>query len=581
MVSRVMAGVLGVVVVGLAGCATTPKWAAATTKAEEKFPPRAELQKVIERPSRLDASRQAAAAVEEWTLAGPFAARLEFQRVPASSAWERALVDAQPSLAQSLSEDHRCIAREVARFMVAKAAYPGNSLQAFINRRCGTTATHVGLRSLSGEVDARVPEAEWLAHWKPKLGEMAQALGLVDLAGIAVAREGTKAVLIVAGSKAGATLGRPVPLLGPGLARVEVHGRLARGGAERISAFINQGELDAAPCKTLGALQPPEFAFECEVREGDQRTTVELAAFDPGRILGRGIVSFTLWPGGPGEATWRRPAKSAEVAPGEFPARFLAAVNALRARAGLGELSEAKAQSVTAAGLAPHYFAAQLGEGDPLDADRIALGMMAGWDVGTDIVSSGFGNEWLSGSRDLDTFLEFCLDSPYQRKALTEARATHMAIGPFEPSSSAALAAIFATYVPLGTFDRKASEIAIITRLNQLRLDRGLPLAQWTLWPQDEGAHIERNLKSRRYAPEDAIGHALEATAAVSKDRVQGYVQLVDDLDNFQFPPEVLLRPDINVFLAVGTYRAEGWAQTRYVVCFVLAKKGDVETAAR
>ena len=73
----------------------------------------------------------------------------------------------------------------------------------------------------------------------------------------------------------------------------------------------------------------------------------------------------------------------------------------------------------------------------------------------------------------------------------------------------------------------------------------------------------------------------LEASSAVAVGRVTGYVQLVDDLKNFQFPPEVLTRPDIKVFIAVGVYRGEEWAQTRYVVCIVIANSGDIETASR
>ena len=206
--------------------------------------------------------------------------------------------------------------------------------------------------------------------------------------------------------------------------------------------------------------------------------------------------------------------------------------------------------------------------------------MMAGWDVGIDIVSSGFGSEWLSGTRDLSVFLEFVLDSPFTRKSITEPKATLLAVGPVE-SAASSLAAIFATYVPMGTFDRKESEIAIITRLNQMRLDRKLGLAQWTLWPEDEGAVVAANLAAKRWEPSDAARYTLEKTSEVAKGQVTGYVQLVDDLENFQFPPEVLSRPDINVFLAVGVYRGEAWAQSRYVVCFVLAHAKDIETAAR
>jgi hypothetical protein len=210
----------------------------------------------------------------------------------------------------------------------------------------------------------------------------------------------------------------------------------------------------------------------------------------------------------------------------------------------------------------------------------VALGMMAGWDVGVDIVSSGFGSEWVSGSRDVQVFMEFVLDSPFQRKSVTNPKATLLAVGSVETAASS-LAAIFATYVPLQKFDRKESEVAIITRLNQLRIDRQLKPAQWTLWPADEGAVVEANLAAKRWTPKDAAQHALERTAEVARGRVNGYVQLVDDLENFQFPPEVLMRPDINVFLAVGVYRHEDWAQSRYVVCFVISQAGDIETASR
>jgi hypothetical protein len=361
---------------------------------------------------------------------------------------------------------------------------------------------------------------------------------------------------------------------------VVLRGRLARGGAERISALINKGSLGVETCKTLDALTPPEFAFECPVDANDVRTTLEVAAFDQGRILGREVFTLTLWPKGTASTTWERPKGSTDVAAAEFNERFLEAVNKLRANANLPLLSLNKAQSATASLLVPHYFAAAFGEEDALEADRVAMGMMAGWDVGLDIVSSGFGSMWLSGTRDLSLFLEFVLDAPFTRKSVTDPKATQLAVGTLDNVNSS-LAAIFSTYVPLGTFDRKEAEIAIITRLNQMRLDRKLGLAQWTLWPQDEGAVVETNLVSKRWGPDEASQYVLEKTAEVAKGSVRGYVQLVDDLENFQFPPEVLMRPNVNVFLSVGVYRAESWAHSRYVVCFVLANNSDIETASR
>lgn len=567
-----------IVVAVCSACATTPKWAGANTLAEEKFPSRAEIAQLAQKPPKLDTARLGADVVESWELAGPFPDSLNAAVVPAVTDWEKALVAVAPKFAEGLTEDHRCLARELARYHVKRKQFPGHSLQRFMEFRCATTAKHLNVNSLSGEVPKNVNDAQWLAQWKGELGKYASRASS-DLVGIAALRDGDHAVMVLVTSEAGAILEKAVPLTTKDMKTVELRGRLGRGGAHRISARINQGSLDSADCRTLDAVSAPQFAFECPVRSGDVRAVVEVAAFDEGRILGRKVIDLVVWPTGQPSNTWARAKGSADVPAGLLASRFVGEVNAMRTRANLPVLTEVPAQSATATALAPHYFAASFGQGDPLEADEVALAMLAGWDVSVETVSSEFGNTWLSGTRDLSLFMEFLLDSPFQRHALTDPRATHIAVGAYEEPGS--LAAIFATYVPLKSFDRKDSEIAIITRLNTMRQQRGLPLAQWTLWPEDEGAVIARNLAARRWGPSDASRHALNATAEVAKGQVIGYVQLVDDLDHFQFPPEVLLRPNINVFLAVGTYRGETWAQTRYVVCFVLAKQGDIETASR
>jgi hypothetical protein len=572
-------GRLAWVVVLVAGCATTPKWQSATTMAEEKFPPRAELQQVALRPAKLDTAKHDTVAVDSWSLEGPFPSEATVTPIPPSTPWELELAKAVPALGKVLTADQQCIAREVALFWLAHQSYPGNSLQAFIERRCGTTAPQVRLSSLSGEIPETTTDAEWLEHWKANLATQAQGLGTPDVAGIAVRRDGKRGVMVIAIAQLGARYTAPLPLVGTS-GSIVLRGRLATGGADRIDALINKGPHGVAQCKALEVLSPPEFAIECPVDAADDRTTLELVAYDPGRMLGRRVASLLLWPKGAPVNLWQRPGGHVDVAAGEFDTQFLAAVNAMRATALLPLLSLAKQQSATASLLAPHYFSAAFGEGDPVDSDRVALGMMAGWDVGLDIVSSGFGSQWLSGTRDLSVFLEFVIDSPYTRQSITDPRATHLAVGSVANVTSS-LAAIFATYVPLGTFDRKESETAVITRLNQERLDHKLRLAQWTLWPSDEGEVVALNLAAKRWDPNDALQHVLGKSAEVSRGRVSGYVQLVDDLKTFKFPPEVLTRPDINVFISVAVYRGEAWAQSRYVVCLVIANAHDIETASR
>lgn len=567
-----------VLVIG-AGCATTPKWAGASTMAEEKFPGRAELQQVVLRVPKLDTAKHDAVAVESWTLEGPFPSEVTVTMVKPTTPWELELAQAAPALGEVLSADQQCIAREVARFLLEHKSSPGNSLLAFIERRCGTTANAVQLHFLSGDVPESVTDAEWLAQWKDGMAKQAQALGTPDVAGLAVRRDGKRGVMVLTTAELGARYTAPIPLLGTN-GTVVLRGRLFKGSAERIDALINKGAYGVAHCKTLDVLSPPEFALECPVDPADEHTTLELVAYDAGRMLGRRVASFLLWPKGAPVSVWKGPAGHEEVAAGEFESRFLMAVNSIRTSAGLPLLSIAKQQSATARGLAPHYFSAAFGEGDPLDSDRVALGMMAGWDVGVDIVSSGLASQWLSGTRDLSVFVEFILDSPYTRQAIIDPRATQLAVGAVENVVSS-LAAIFATYVPIGTFDRKESELALITRLNELRVDRKLKIVQWTTWPIDEGEVMAQNLAAKRWEPREALRYVLGKSAEVSQGQVSGYVQLVDDLKNFQFPPEVLTRPDIKVFLAVGVYRGEEWAQSRYVVCFVIANSKDVQTASR
>ncbi|MFT3714350.1 MAG: hypothetical protein QM817_42355 [Archangium sp.] len=550
----------------------------ASSLATENFPSRESVKGLTARPVRLDVAKISSDVVDSWELAGPFPQALGAINVQPTTDWEKELATVAPSTARAFTEDHRCIAREIARYYASRKQYPGHSLQRFIELRCATTADRVAFKGFSGTVPAGMSDADWFAQAKGSLAKMGN-IGNPELVGIAAARDGERGAVVIVTGEAGAIFPRPVPNSVAGMKSIELRGKMAHGSALRLEARINQGALESVGCRTLDAASPPEFAFTCDVAPGDTRTVVEVAAFDEGRLFGRKVVDLVVWPTAAPTNTWSRAKGSSDVPTGLLASRFVSEVNALRTRAGLPSLTEVPEQSATATLLAPHYFASQFGQTDPLEADAIALAMMAGWDVGLDIVSSGFGSSWLSGTRDLALFVEFLLDSPFQRFAVTDKRATHIAVGTFEDPTS--LAALFATYVPLGTFDRPAAETAVITRLNTLRRDRGLPLAQWTRWPIDEGALVAQKLGAREWTPRDASQYILQTTAGVSHGEVVGYTQLVDDLEHFQFPPEVLTRQDVNVFLSVSTYRAEEWAHTRYVVCFVLAKPGDVQTASR
>ncbi len=565
------------VLVVLSGCASSKY--TATSMGVEHFPKRDQLQELAQQPVTVDLASKTPSSVETWTLKGPFPTTAGIvQHVTPATPWEQEIAKQSPGFVKNLSEDMQCMARETAAYYAVKELFPTQSLREFIARRCGTSTISWEIWGVHGEVPANVSDAEWISQWRESFAADLKRAGSPDLSGIGVAREGTHVAVVLVWGAPSAVFTKSIQLVGT-TGSVEIRGRLTSGYAERIDAAINKGEFGVTACKTLDAVAPPEFAFSCPVDAKDARTSLAIASFEPGRILGMNIGAFTLWPTGAPRNQWAHDSTNAEVPIGEFNARFLQAVNELRARAKLSQLAEAPNQTLTANKLAPRYFDALFRTGSTQAADMIALGMLAGWDVETDIVSSGFGSVFI-GTRDLPTFMEFALDDPFQRDALVNPRATIFAAGTIDTLEHG-LAAIFATYVPLVDFDRKKAEIAIITRLNQMRLDRKLGLAQWTLWPEDEGAKVYERLKALQWTPNDALQYVLNKTSQVAKGDVRGYVQLVDDLNHFQFPAEVLMRSDINVFLAIGTYKAADWAQSRYVVCFVVAHNKDIETTSR
>ena len=563
----------------LLGCGCATGFGAAKTSVADRFPTQEDLKSITAKPAAFDPAKYDAAVVERWQLLGPLPTVAAVTPVSAESISERAVLQAAPAWGHALTAELRCYAREYAHFDAARGKAPGVSLRDFMRRRCGVTARRVDVYELHGTVTPKTTTERLEQDWSVDLPKAIAGRPTPDAAGVSLQREGDRAVLVVASADFDSVMDGPVPLVGTNGALI-LRGRLARGGAERLSAMINHGTHGVETCKRIDAVEPPRFAFECPVDAKDHRTTAEVVAFDEGRLLGRQVAGFLLWPEGRPDDTWSRPAGSADVKDSEFNEKFTAAVNAVRAQGGLPAVTWVAEQSATAAELAPYFFEASFDEEeDGSRSDRIALGMMAGWNVKEELVSSDFGNEWVSGSRDMNVLMDFMLDSPFGRHAVVNPKATLLASG-LVPDAGESFGVIFATYVPMPKFDRKAAEEAIIIRLNEMRLERKLPLAQWTWWPQDEGAVAQAKLASRDWSPDQAADYVLHKTAEVARGEVRGYLQLVDDLEHFEFPPEVLMRKNINVFLSVGVYRGPKWAHARYVVCFVLAKQGDIEVAS-
>src|SRR5262249_31843246 len=118
----------------------------------------------------------------------------------------------------------------------------------------------------------------------------------------------------------------------------------------------------------------------CEVANDDDFTWFELVSVPPGRILGHAFVEAMVFPKGAPTPTFT--AVKRDEGPGPPSAHAIVeALNARRAEAGLQPVTLDLGESGVISKVVPHYFAAATGRLDEVIADKVVLGIQAGWDV--------------------------------------------------------------------------------------------------------------------------------------------------------------------------------------------------------
>lgn len=146
---------------------------------------------------------------------------------------------------------------------------------------------------------------------------------------------------------------------------------------------------------------------------------------------------------------------------------LLGGINAVRTEAALPGVRSAEAQSRTATQLAPYYFASRYG-GDSAVADKVALGLLAGWDVDGMVREGHFGAQW-SYERDVAAFVEAAIASPFGREALLDPQAVQIALGPLVDKDNPGFGAVFGTYAMIDATGRTDNAAAVVARLTKLR----------------------------------------------------------------------------------------------------------------
>ncbi|MEW6429892.1 MAG: hypothetical protein AB1730_00165 [Myxococcota bacterium] len=538
----------------LTACATT-----------SRFTTREELERVLSSPRPAKLFRDATVDVERWELAGPFPERVGDAPHGTGDAWSRLFVERAQRKGARPVEPLACVARETARFIAAKGGYPGSLLKDFIVARCGNAAPKVALRSLAGDVPDEVSDDDLFARWKADVGKMSEELEPGQLAGFALVREGGKAAAVVASiTPRGAV--EPLSIFPSERHTVVVRGT-APVGAASVYGYANQGQTKSARCVD-SKLPLPAFELTCEVNAADAHAWIDVSSAEKDRLLSSGFVRLLVWPAGAPSNTFERPVYGTPG--GELsPAGVLAQVNAVRAQAGMAPLELSAAQSADNHELAPFFFDA-LFRDDAQQQDRIALGVIAGWRVESEITGGTFVSEWVDVP-DLSLLVAHHLESAGARAALLDPEHRVLAVGLYrEEGFVGSLLSVYAKATPPTWPD---STEALLLQLDEARKKQGKPEAQWIRLPSELEKRLAEAVAKQESDDEEALGHFMSEAMEVTKRPVHGWRIHVSKLNEVDWPETLLKKEQLEVLGVVTVQRAKGspWADYLILVVELLA----------
>lgn len=550
----------------------------AFTKSPYSFPSRAKLVQEAQKPAPAQLYGEPVAEVASWTVEharstlgpAPFSGEHPF----AAQLAEALAAHGEPVI---VSEALTCTAQETARFRASTGHAPSLAIARFIAARCGSH--YASLVSAWSLESTREPD-DVQSHFAEQMGaSFAKALASKPTAvGVGFAQVGTQYVATIATGREGVKLNEQA-LTPDGQGHVTVEGELPFD-AEALEGLINQGPRGYATCERSETIALPRFRFVCPMAEGDSSAWIELLGQRRGRVLSQRVLEVLAIREGAEVNTFSmqqaasRLVSSAE----EFESYALAEVNAVRKQAGLHPLAPEAKQALATRALAPHFFHAVHVSGDDAQADTIALGLLAGYDVERTIRHGGFVASLVPATRDVNAWVREVLDGPYGRKTLLDPQAEALALGGVVHGEPAMLGALAYTYTFFERHDHAADANALAERIRAARVAAGVPAAPRVMSVEAFAWKRAREVLLQGKNPERALGDALADAAYASERPMRGYVVATVSPESVQLPKEIL-GPRVTSFaVASSHYQPEGskWAVQVLFILFSEQPGGEL-----
>jgi hypothetical protein len=542
---------------------------------QDRFPGRDKLDAIVASPApALPADQKA--EVTTWQLRGPLpdvggdARRQPEQQV------ERWLAERVRDPQVHLTEGLHCAARELALVKLKEGVYASPRLQRFIAGRCGVTSANLSMSGISGEVPVDIDEAEVHDGWGDGMRKMLDKLtlkGALDVGVALVRHEGQVAVLAVSGQRlvdVSAFSLRPDTT-----GTIVIEGRMTRAEPGRLYPWLNHGQYGARRCLVDVAVPLPSFRITCRPNTDDETAWLVVSFHPQGRLFGRSLVTVALRPSAKPGDTFKQ--ERYGVGRASTNEEVLAALNQVRAAAGMSPLRLAVDQSAAAQRLAPHFLGAMLQTAhEPRRAEEIYLGLLAGWDVHETIENADL--TWAASYRavDLGQLMLHALELPQGRRTLLNPDADLIAIGR-HGASPGVTGALFASYTVFDGLDVAAATKEVWDFYQRQREQAGLPPA--AVLDLDPDAVAKASAQVSGGEGTDPVLRGLMELASEDVGKVKGWVFESLSLTRLKFPPAMMapLPPRVQMTVAYRKPPDSSWG--RYVVLVVIEDKGDLKTA--
>lgn len=548
--ATVTVGLIGMTTFGISACGGS----SGMRSDDHPFPERAEVEALRAQPATPPADEaEPAPELPEWSLSEAPPARFGGVSQAPEDTLTRILRETQGARDDRYyTEGIRCAAREVAHAWAATGMAPNSRVSAWIARECGTLSRGVVTTGWYADSVGHLVDGEPSESWQGALRGLSLPTAFADgpaELGVAVVERDGRTAMVVA-------MGAPSLVVDEVVRTPDDRGHIVLSGtllvpSVSVSSSITVGETERREC--VSRLQGARFTIDCRMEPGDERATLELSSWEPGRILGS-----ALWwgnaqrdPGAVPSYRSRSAGSEREVASAES---ITEAVNRIRREAGLGELRLLPEQSRANQDLANrYYFSAAEDEGEV--RDFIALGLMAGWSVGEPVMGGHFRGLSVDNSSAVSAWLEEMLASPEGRAVILQPEYDAIAIGLAWGADRRRLRTLVTTYTLVDDTPREELARIARARVQEQRRARSRPDARVLVDVPELQAAMDSvldDLEAGTLLPDDATDELFERVRRETRRPLHAWPAWASAVAEVSFHETILDEDDLNLLIGVA-----------------------------